>query len=360
MSITEDLVELGLKAFAGGYLIVAIVFMFFDFWVSFALLAIMIAFLISCFHLVNHNEAIVVERLGKFDQVLREGLHFIFAPLKNVRQFNMGFNNSESGPVVFAKGCALPTAIRRYDPLPYDCTTASNSKVSLNVVVKFKIGSVERVAYAHSPLLTLQDTVKDNVISTVRQMTPEQLSRGNIEEVLNLEKINKKLEESGFVVTDVEVQTITWPVEAQKDMEKLQKERTRMLAQAETTRLALEAQENQMKARVKEQENKTKLANLELKAQADLERQKIALECEIAEGRSKQQQIKFQLYIDHPELIPVLLMEQEAKRAESMASCGAGKKIVIMDGNLKNSALNSLLFGAVSAATGTKEASSEN
>lgn len=293
------------------------------------LIGIVIFFVFSLI-VVGQNEAIVVERFGKFHGIFKAGLQTVYVPSYSVRGVDWSFKNAEANSFTSLKTWRIPLSVLRYDPKPHNCQTSDNFSVSLDVVMNFKVADVKKAVYMnYNVFADLEDKFETRLYEVMRSFKFTELDLIKIKERFNVTEFNEQLA-SGIAIEEFRVQKIIYPkgiVDATVSTQTLQ-----IQHHAEIERLKSEREHELMMLASKRDE---------LMAKQELERLTAEHEREmhLKEAESKQaitrlsMSANYELWDrlkDNPGLVSLLMAQEQSKAAIALGKSGKGKKLIIM------------------------------
>lgn len=210
------------------------------------LLALLVLLIVYSWRLVRQSQAIVVERLGKFHRVLKQGIHFVIPIIDREVPVRSELNDlwkdnkdwADMRPAYNENTYRISLKERVADFPPQDVITKDNAVVKINTVVFFQVTDPKQFVYgAEDPIYAIQMLTE----TTVRNIVGELELDGVLS---SRDLINKKLcytldeaaDAWGIKIMRVEVQEITPPEDVQKAMHaqmKAERNRRAMILTAE-------------------------------------------------------------------------------------------------------------------------------
>ena len=125
--------------------------------VSYGAVAIIFAIAIKCFYLVSKEEAIVIERLGRFHRILTSGIHFVI-PLLDAPRIVMWRSSAlnEDGKMTDDNHNFFRIDLREcmFNFLPQEVMTNDGVLLDVNVVLRYKVSDVEKMVYETDDLMS--------------------------------------------------------------------------------------------------------------------------------------------------------------------------------------------------------------
>lgn len=293
------------------------------------LIGIVIFFVFSLI-VVGQNEAIVVERFGKFHGIFKAGLQTVYVPSYSVRGVDWSFKNAEANSFTSLKTWRIPLSVLRYDPKPHNCQTSDNFSVSLDVVMNFKVADVKKAVYMnYNVFADLEDKFETRLYEVMRSFKFTELDLIKIKERFNVTEFNEQLA-SGIAIEEFRVQKIIYPkgiVDATVSTQTLQ-----IQHHAEIERLKSEREHELMMLASKRDEL---MAKQELeRLTAEHERQMHLKEAESKQAITRlSMSANYELWDrlkDNPGLVSLLMAQEQSKAAIALGKSGKGKKLIIM------------------------------
>ena len=246
------------------------------FWILVLLFFIM--FFVKGFKVVQQAEVMIIERLGKFKEILGPGLHFIIPIIENPRgiywkQTQKGMNGQTYGYYVIRDRIDLRECV--YDFPRQNVITKDNAGIGINALIYFQIIDAKSVTYE---IQNLPEAIEKLTQATLRNIIGEMdldetfVSRSKINEKLRV-ILDDASQKWGIKVNRVELQDIIPPTDIQTAMEK------QMKAERDKRAAILEAEGLKQSAILKAQGEKEAQIN-----RAEGEKQSAIL---IAEGNAE-------------------------------------------------------------------------
>jgi len=125
--------------------------------VSYGAVAIIFAIVMKCFYLVSRDEAIVIERVGRFHRILTSGIHFVL-PLIDAPRIIMWRSAAlnESGKMSDDNHNFFRIDLREcmFNFLPQEVLTNDGVLLDVNVVLRYKVSDVEKMVYETDDLMS--------------------------------------------------------------------------------------------------------------------------------------------------------------------------------------------------------------
>ena len=260
------------------------------FLLSIFLLIFLIVFVSKGIIIVRQAEVMVVERLGKYNKILRSGLNFIIPVVDNARSIMWKYSKTDvNGANIVINKVVKRVDLREtvYDFPKQNVITSDNVTIEINALLYFQIMDPERAVYE---INNLPDAIEKLTQTTLRNV----IGGLSLDETLvSRDAINTKLrnildeatDKWGVKVNRVELQDIIPPREIRMAMEKQMKaerdkramiltaegDKKSRILEAEGIRVAaIEKAEGEKKARVLQAEGiaeaRVKVADAEAKA----------------------------------------------------------------------------------------------
>ena len=191
-------------------------------------LVFLIIFSVKGFKVVQQAETMIIERLGKFKEVLGPGLHFIVPILDSPRgiywkETRKGMNGQTFSYYIVKE--RIDTRECVYDFPRQNVITKDNAGIGINALIYFQIVDPKSVAYQ---IQNLPEAIEKLTQATLRNIVGEM----DLDETLSSrtvinEKLRVVLDEAsqkwGIKVNRVELQDIIPPSDIQASMEKQMK-----------------------------------------------------------------------------------------------------------------------------------------
>ena len=170
------------------------------------LLILLIALILAGIRIVPESYAYVVERLGKYHEVLTPGFHVIIPVVDNVR-----------------RKVLLKEQVADFAPQPV--ITKDNVTMQIDSVVYFKVIDPRLYAYGvQNPIMAMENLTATTLRNIIGDMELDETltSREKINGIM-LSTVDKATDPWGIQCTRVEVKTITPPAAIREAMEKQMK-----------------------------------------------------------------------------------------------------------------------------------------
>lgn len=247
--------------------------------IAILLLAFVFIFAIKGFKIIRQAEAMIIERLGKFEKVLDSGIHFIIPLIEAPRGIYWKFVTKSPDGRTYSYVAERDRVDLRegvYDFPKQNVITRDNVSISINALIYFQIINAKSAVYE---IQNLPEAIERLTQTTLRNIIGEL----DLDETLvSRDTINAKLRtilddasnKWGVKVNRVELQDIIPPADIQTAMEKQMKaERDRRAAILEAEglkRSAILQAEGQKESQINvaEGEKKSSILKAEGKAQA--------------------------------------------------------------------------------------------
>ena len=201
-----------------------------------ALAVLVIIFFIKGIQIVQQQEVMIIERLGKFDRILDSGFHYIFPFLEVPR--TISWKETTKGPdghsySYYTQKTRIDMRECVYDFPRQNVITKDNVSIAINALIYFQIMDAKSAVYQ---IQNLPEAIEKLTQTTLRNIIGEL----DLDETLvSRDTINAKLRtildeasnKWGVKVNRVELQDIIPPTDIQNSMEKQMKaERDRRAA----------------------------------------------------------------------------------------------------------------------------------
>ncbi len=195
------------------------------FWLI--LLLFVVIFFVKGFKVIQQAEVMIIERLGKFKEILGPGLHFIIPIIDTPRGIywkqTQKMNGQSYNFYVTKERIDLRECV--YDFPRQNVITKDNAGIGINALIYFQIVDAKSVAYE---IQNLPEAIEKLTQATLRNIIGEMdldetfVSRGKINEKLRL-ILDDASQKWGIKVNRVELQDIIPPADIQTAMEKQMK-----------------------------------------------------------------------------------------------------------------------------------------
>ena len=201
-----------------------------------ALAVLVIIFFVKGIQIVQQQEVMIIERLGKFDRILDSGFHYIFPFLEVPR--TISWKETTKGPdghsySYYTQKTRIDMRECVYDFPRQNVITKDNVSIAINALIYFQIMDAKSAVYQ---IQNLPEAIEKLTQTTLRNIIGEL----DLDETLvSRDTINAKLRtildeasnKWGVKVNRVELQDIIPPTDIQNSMEKQMKaERDRRAA----------------------------------------------------------------------------------------------------------------------------------
>lgn len=302
-------------------------------WWLIPLLIILISILIKITYVVNQDEEMVCEYMGKFTRIRKSGLYFA-CPFEKFRSVKWKFRHAEEDTLQELNTARIPVCTLRYDPCALNCETKDGFRIKVDLVVNFRIEDVKKAVYAISNVFSeLEDKLETYVYGVIRDLKLSQIKIEILRQLVSVEEINGDLMPMGICVLNIRVQEITLP-EALVNAT-VQNEHQRLRNEAEIHRLEAERQHNlrlveskaleqtarnQMESDMAEHRHQLRLSD----AETELKVQKMCNEAEFE---------RWDRITKTPGILQLLITQEQAKAAAKLGQSGEGKKLIIFADN---------------------------
>lgn len=149
---------------------------------------------------------------GKPYRILEPGLTFIMWPMERLHSF-VWSKEGEDGNMKRKLRRYISMAESIYDPPAYEVTTRDRIKMSIDVIVYYRIIDLKKVLFDVSDLnMLMKETLYTSVVEKVSSMTMEEASEGKVaiqDHVLETFKENS--DSWGIVITRLDIQNVRVP-----------------------------------------------------------------------------------------------------------------------------------------------------
>ena len=257
-----------------------------------ALAVLVIIFFFKGIQIVQQQEVMIIERLGKFDRVLDSGFHYIFPFLEVPR--TISWKETTKGPdghsySYYLQKTRIDMRECVYDFPRQNVITKDNVSITINALLYFQIIDAKSAVYE---IANLPEAIEKLTQTTLRNLVGQLELQ---ETLVSRDKINGELRaildeatnKWGVKVNRVELQDIIPPADIQAAMDKQMKaerEKRAMIYEAEGEKqAAILTAEGQKEAAIREAEGQKQAAILKAEGvaqarvvEADAEKEAIA------------------------------------------------------------------------------------
>jgi regulator of protease activity HflC (stomatin/prohibitin superfamily) len=197
----------------------------------------LLIFAAKAIFLVNQAEAIVIERLGRFDRILKPGIHFIMPFIERPRDVLWTFIKPDIDGRRFYRSSKIISRIDLreavYDFPRQNVITKDNVTMEISALLYYQItdpkAAIYEVANLPEAIEKLTQTTLRNVIGSM-DLDESLVSRDHINERLR-EILDEATDKWGVKINRVELQEVTPPLDIREAMEKqMRAERDRRAA----------------------------------------------------------------------------------------------------------------------------------
>lgn len=242
-------------------------------------LLLLLSFAYRAIFLVNQAEAILIERLGKFDRVLKPGIHFIVPFIDRPRDVIWTFIRLDvDGKRYYRTTKVLNRLDLReavYDFPRQNVITKDNVTMEINALLYYQItdpkAAIYEVANLPEAIEKLTQTTLRNIIGSL-DLDESLVSRDNINEKLRV-ILDEATDKWGVKVNRVELQEVTPPLDIRQAMEKqmrAERDRRAVILEAEgEKRAAILEAEGIKESQVRKAEGEAQSAILRAEAEAN-------------------------------------------------------------------------------------------
>ena len=201
----------------------------------------LLIFLLQSVYLVRQAEAIIIERLGRYDRTIGPGLHVIIPFLERPRQVIWSFLQEAGGHRYYRYTQSLNRIDMReavYDFPKQNVITKDNVTMEINALLYYQItdpkAAIYEVANLPEAIEKLTQTTLRNVIGSM-DLDESLVSRDEINEKLRI-ILDEATDKWGVKVNRVELQEVNPPADIRQAMEKqmrAERERREMILRSE-------------------------------------------------------------------------------------------------------------------------------
>ena len=195
---------------------------------SLILLIAIIIYILKGIIIVQHQEAVIIQRLGQFSKILTPGLNWIVPFVESPRPMlklekQKGFDGRSISTLVYSPRIDLRETV--YDFPRQNVITKDNVTISINALLYFQIMDPKKAIYQIENLPeAIEKLTQTNLRNLVGQLALDEtlVSRDIINDKLR-EILDKATDKWGVKVNRVELQDIVPPASIQQAMEKEKK-----------------------------------------------------------------------------------------------------------------------------------------
>ena len=186
----------------------------------------MVMFVLKAVYLVKQAEAVIIERLGRFNRVLSPGLHIVIPFIDSARQVLWVYVVGEREGQRFRRYSRIVDRIDMresvYDFPKQNVITKDNVTMEINALLYYQItdprAAIYEVANLPEAIEKLTQTTLRNVIGSM-DLDESLISRDSINEKLRL-ILDEATDKWGVKVNRVELQEVSPPIDIRQAMEK--------------------------------------------------------------------------------------------------------------------------------------------
>ena len=195
---------------------------------SLALVVLLCAYLVKGIYIVKQAEAVIVERLGKFDRILYPGLNYIVPFIENSRGITWKLTHKSLDGATYSYVKEIDRIDLRetvYDFPRQNVITKDNVTISINALIYFQIVDPKSAVYE---INNLSDAIEKLTQTSLRNLVGKMdldeslVSRDHINKELRI-VLDDATNKWGVKVNRVELQDIIPPKDIQASMEKQMK-----------------------------------------------------------------------------------------------------------------------------------------
>jgi regulator of protease activity HflC (stomatin/prohibitin superfamily) len=296
-----------------------------------ALLALFIIFLLKSVYMVKQAEAIIVERLGKYDRTLMPGIHLIVPFLERPRDVIWTYVRADADNRRYYR---YQTVVRRidlresvYDFPKQNVITKDNVTMEINALLYYQITDPKAAVYEVSNLSEaiekLTQTTLRNVIGSM-DLDESLVSRDAINSKLQI-ILDEATDKWGVKINRVELQEVNPPADIRQAMEK------QMRAERDRRAVILEA-EGSKRSQILEAEGAKESKVLRAQGDADsvVIRATADAQARIKNADAEAQAINvIQKAVPNGDPLPYLIAMQYLKALPQMTEGKDNKMIVV-------------------------------
>ncbi len=195
---------------------------------SIALVILLCVYLAKGIYIVKQAEAVIVERLGKFDRMLSPGLNYIIPFIENTRGITWKITHKSLDGSTYSYVKEIDRIDLRetvYDFPRQNVITKDNVTISINALIYFQIVEPKSAVYE---ITNLSDAIEKLTQTSLRNLVGKMdldeslVSRDHINKELRM-VLDDATNKWGVKVNRVELQDIIPPKDIQASMEKQMK-----------------------------------------------------------------------------------------------------------------------------------------
>ncbi len=182
-----------------------------------------------CFIIIPEGFFTIKERLGKFEDVLKPGIHLYFPIIDTFRNVSWKFNSSvPNHKNSELTGYLIPTSELIYDPEPIVCITKDKLSIDVDCIVYYKIIDIKSAIYnVYDLYSSMEQTILCNLHDTVSRFTYDELLRVDKKIISQgvFEKIDISMKSWGLGIIKLEIQKFTSSEEIKNATEQIAAEK---------------------------------------------------------------------------------------------------------------------------------------
>ncbi len=195
---------------------------------SIALVILLVVYLVKGIYIVKQAEAVIVERLGKYDRMLSPGLNYIIPFIENTRGITWKITHKSLDGSTYSYVKEIDRIDLRetvYDFPRQNVITKDNVTISINALIYFQIVEPKSAVYE---ITNLSDAIEKLTQTSLRNLVGKMdldeslVSRDHINKELRM-VLDDATNKWGVKVNRVELQDIIPPKDIQASMEKQMK-----------------------------------------------------------------------------------------------------------------------------------------
>ncbi len=195
---------------------------------SIALVILLVVYLVKGIYIVKQAEAVIVERLGKYDRMLSPGLNYIIPFIENTRGITWKITHKSLDGSTYSYVREIDRIDLRetvYDFPRQNVITKDNVTISINALIYFQIVEPKSAVYE---ITNLSDAIEKLTQTSLRNLVGKMdldeslVSRDHINKELRM-VLDDATNKWGVKVNRVELQDIIPPKDIQASMEKQMK-----------------------------------------------------------------------------------------------------------------------------------------
>lgn len=295
-----------------------------------AIILFFIIFLFKSVYMVRQAEAIIIERLGKYNRILGPGLHIVIPFLDSPRSVHWTYVREVDGRRYYRYSRVLSRIDLResvYDFPKQNVITKDNVTMEINALLYYQITDPKAAIYEVDNLPQaiekLTQTTLRNIIGSM-DLDETLVSRDEINEKLRV-ILDEATDKWGVKVNRVELQEVNPPADIRQAMEK------QMRAERDRRAVILEAEGSKRSAILEaEGVKESKVLRAQGEAESKIERARGEAEARLKIANAEAQAINMiQKSVPQGDPLPYMIATQYIKTLPKMMEDKDGKLILV-------------------------------